>query len=127
MKDNKITIQINKPARDVYAFYINPKNIPLWINSIVEEETNEWPIKIGTIYRNKNRQGQLTEYVVTALKENRLFELKTTRGNYHVRYTHRNLDNGVSELEYYEWVDNGNIEAPFTLDMLNKLKEIIEK
>ncbi|PIV09596.1 hypothetical protein COS31_04815 [Candidatus Roizmanbacteria bacterium CG02_land_8_20_14_3_00_36_15] len=127
MKDNKITIQINKPARDVYAFYINPKNTPLWINSIVEEETNEWPIKIGTIYRNKNRQGQLTEYVVTALKENRLFELKTTRGNYHVRYTHRNLDNGVSELEYYEWVDNGNIEAPFTLDMLNKLKEIIEK
>jgi len=67
MKDNKITIQINKPARDVYAFYINPKNTPLWINSIVEEETNEWPIKIGTIYRNKNRQGQLTEHVVTAL------------------------------------------------------------
>lgn len=108
-------------------FTLIPKTHPLWINSIVEEETNEWPIKIGTIYRNKNRQGQLTEYVVTALKENRLFELKTTRGNYHVRYTHRNLDNGVSELEYYEWVDNGNIEAPFTLDMLNKLKEIIEK
>ena len=126
MKINKLTIKINKPANDVFAFYINPHNTPLQIDLIVEEKTSEWPVKIGTIYRNKNKEGKWTEYTVVALKENRLFELVSIDKNYHVRYTHQSIDDRSSELEYYEWVDKGEIEEPFTSEILGKLKLILE-
>ena len=126
MKINKLTIKINKPAKDAFTFYINPKNTPLWIDSIVEEKTSEWPVKIGTIYRNQNKEGKWTEYTVVTLKENRLFELVSKDKNYHVRYTHQSIDDRSSELGYYEWVDKGEIEEPFTLEILQKLKTVLE-
>ena len=127
MKDNKIVIIINKSPKQIYDFYINPKNTPLWIDSIIQEETSVWPIQIGSIYRNQNRQGKWMEYTVTKLQPNEVFELVSKDGNYHVRYTHKIIDNISSELEYYEWVDKGELEEPFTFTILQKLKKVLEK
>jgi len=127
MRENRLTIKINKSAKEVYAFYINPKNTPLWVKTIVYEETNQWPIGIGTIYKNKNKEGKWTEYQVVALKENELYELVSKDGNYHVRYTHHPINEHSSELEYYEWVDKGELEEPFTLEILKVLKQLLEK
>jgi len=126
MRDCRLTIRINKSSKEIYDFYINPQNTPLWIDSMVKEKTNEWPIKIGTIYRNQNRKGEWSEYKVTALKPYQVFELTSSDGNYHVRYTHNEIDENSSELEYYEWVDKGELEEPFTIDVLQKLKTIVE-
>jgi len=41
MKNKKIVIQINKPIDEVFSFTLNPKNTPLWVDSVVFEETNE--------------------------------------------------------------------------------------
>jgi len=48
MKENKISIIINKPIEEVFEFTTNPKNTHLWITSIVEEVSDEYPPKIGT-------------------------------------------------------------------------------
>ena len=91
MKDNRIIIRFNQPAGDVMTFYINPQNTPLWLDSIINEETNEWPIKVGTVYKNQDKNGVWRSYKVAALVENKLFELVSRDGNYHVRYTHKPL------------------------------------
>jgi hypothetical protein len=127
MKSKRLNITINKSPEEIFSFYINPQNSPLWLDSFIKEETDTWPVRKGTIYRNLNVKGEWNEYTVTDYKENEIFELTSKDGNYHVRYTHRPIDNKSSELEYYEWVDKGKLEEPFTLEILNKLKILVEK
>lgn len=127
MRENKLIIQIKKSVREVFAFLLNPANSPLWIDSFVREETNEWPVKVGTIYRNQNREGKWAEYTVTAFRENKLFEMTSADKNYHVRYTLRALNNNTTELEYYEWMEERELEEPFIGEILNKLKTVLEK
>lgn len=126
MRENKLIIQIKKPVREVFAFLLNPSNSPLWIDSFVREETNEWPVKVGTIYRNQNREGKWAEYTVTAFKENKMFGMTSADKNYHVRYILRPINNNTTELEYYEWVEERELEEPFTVKILNKLKAVLE-
>lgn len=127
MKDNKLTIKIEKPSNVVFAYYTNPKNTPLWWDAVTIEETSEWPIKIGTTCKSQSKEsGDWSEFTVTDLKENGVFELTSKDGKYHVRYTHKPIDNNSMELEYYEWVDEGNLDDPFTMETLNLLKTAIE-
>ena len=126
MKDNRLIIKIAKPSAEVFAYYTNPKNTPLWWNAVTVEETSEWPIKMGTTYRSKSKDGNWSEFTVTDLKENEVFELTSKDGKYHVRYTHKPIDENSVELEYYEWVDEGKMEDPYTMEILGKLKTAIE-
>lgn len=127
MKDNRLTIKIEKPSDEVFAYYTNPKNTPLWWSAVSVEETSEWPIKIGTTYRSHSGDGNWSEFTVTDLEENKVFELTSKDGDYHVRYTHKLLDEISMELEYYEWVDEGELEVPFSMKELNQLKEALER
>ena len=83
-------------------------------------------MKLGSIYRNQNQSGPWNEYVVTEYEPNKSFTFSRKDSAYHVRYVFRPLDENVTELEYYEWVDQGELDEPFTRGYLDKLKSVME-
>lgn len=128
MKENTLEIVIHKPIKEVFNFTTDPRNTPEWIDSIKEENTNEWPPKIGTFYKNRNSTGPWATYKITKYKEGKEFELVKEDGStYHVNYTYFTLPKGNTKLVYHEWVTQGTIDGPFTQDVLQKLKLIMEK
>lgn len=126
MKENRLTIQINKTIHEVFSYTITPPNTKFWVDSIVDEKTSEWPVRIGTVYQELMKSGEWQSYTVVNFKENEVFDLVSKDGNYHVKYTYVPLGIGACELEYYEWVDLGDLEYPFTKIILEKLKAVIE-
>ena len=126
MRENKLAIRINKPAMEVYKFTTTPPSSTKWIPGVVGEETNEWPIKIGTIYKLKDESGKYSEVIVSALKVGKFIKWAAKDGNYHCRYNYKAIDEHYSVLEYLEWVETGDLAEPFTQKILEKLKTIIE-
>lgn len=126
MKTNTLTIQLKQSPQEVFEFALDPRNTSQWVNSIVEEQTNEWPIKNGSVYRNKNREGVWNEYVVSDFIQNKQFVFNLQNNHYHCRYVLTPKENGT-ELEYHEWVDDGDLDAPFTLEDLRNLKSALDQ
>jgi hypothetical protein len=126
MKQNKLTIQINKPVSEIFAFTTTPPNSTLWIDSIIKEETNEWPVRMGTIYKLQSADGRKSEVIMTAFHKNKMIEWVSEDGNYHCRYAFRPLSDNETELTYFEWVKKGEIDDPFSQEVLEKLKGTIE-
>ena len=124
MKEIKLTVTINRPAHEVFDFTINPDNTPKWVDGVVREQTNESPTKLGTIYKNQSLDGNWSEFEITAFEDGYMFEMTKKDDNHHVKYTFKQLDNDQCELEYYVWVDSGDVNERFAKD---KLKDILQK
>lgn len=127
MKENKLTIRVHKPVHELFLFTITTPNSTRWIPSIVKEETNEWPVRIGTIYTLATKDRSSSNVTVSDIKEDTLVEWVSEDNNYHCRYTFSPIDKDSSELEYFEWMDRGELIEPFVLETLKKLKSVLEK
>lgn len=125
MQQNRLTIKINKPVSEVFSFTLDPKNTPKWIDFIVSETSSEIPAKKGSIYENTDRHGNLSTYEITEFKKNRFFVFSKKNNSYHVRYTFKSAGSST-ELEYFEWVDLGVLNDPFRIEILSKLKVLME-
>lgn len=126
MRENKITVVIDKPIDTVFEFTTNPQNTHLWIPSISEEIADEYPPKINTKYRNRGKSDNWDEYKVVDFKQNEVFVLSDLEGNYFVKYTYHKLDENKTEMEYFEWMTNGELSNPFTESILGNLKKVME-
>jgi len=126
MKENKITIIINKSLNKVFEFTTNPENTHLWIFSIKREVSNEYPPKIGTKYKNCDNNSNWDFYKVIEIEKNKIFTLSDLEDNYNVRYTYQSIDNNKTKMEYFEWMKTWELKNPFTKDVLEKLKSIME-
>lgn len=121
-----MTIVIDKPIQEVFNFSLDPKNTPKWISDIEIEETSEWPVKRGTIYRNKRPGDAWNTYELTAIESPYTFTLTSKDTDFSVRYTFKDLGDQKTEFEYFEWTKDKPFDK-FTFDHLEKFKEIVEK
>ncbi|MDB5178587.1 MAG: hypothetical protein JWN01_530 [Patescibacteria group bacterium] len=126
MKELTLRIKIARTPEDVFEFTTNPANTPKWIDFITEEQTNEWPPKVGTIYRNHSGDGQWSELEVTSYAENYTFTMSRKDGSFHVTYTVKPLGENLTELEFHERVEEGELGDQFTQATLEKLKRVME-
>ena len=127
MKENKLTIFINKPVKEVFEYSLESNNVPKWINSIKEEIPEERPVKLGTKLRNIGVDSQeWNKYEVIDFQPPRTFTLKRLNGDYFVKYTCTEKDNGT-EFEYFEWAEYEELDGLMELSALELLKELIEK
>jgi hypothetical protein len=126
MKSNKLNIRINKSLHEVFLFTITPPNSTKWIPSVMKEETNKWPIKVGTVYKLTNEKGEVSEVAIKDMKENEMVEWVSKDKNYHCRYNFQSINGDNTEFNYYEWVDKGQLGEPFNIEVLNKLKFVLE-
>lgn len=127
MKSNKLTVKLNKPAGDVFAFVTNPKNSPKWMDFIVYEESSDYPPKVGTSYRNKDTDGQWYDYEVTAVEKDKLFELSQAEWGFHVRYTLTPVGANSTKFDFHEWVDKDELDELEKQETLERLKKVIEE
>lgn len=126
MKNNHLTVKIDRPISEVFNFAITPPNSTRWILGVVKEETTEWPVRVGTIYRLQDEGGNISEVTVVDIKENEKVEWVSSDRNYHCCYQLRSLGQDATELKYSEWVGRGEIKGPFTQKVLERFKKVLE-
>lgn len=127
MKEVKLYVTINRDQKSVFEFTCNPQNTPKWIDSIVREEASMGEVAVGTTYKNWDTEGKVNEYVVTIYEPYTCFQLDATHQDYKVKYSYREIDPNVTELEYHEWSESGQLHAPFMQEILDRLKMVLEK
>lgn len=123
MQENRLKVMINKPIDVVFEFTTNPKNTHLWVPFVDEEVAEEFPPKIGTVY--KSRRGESwNEISVSEYTLNGVFKLENAV--FFVKYVYTKIDENNTQLEYIEAVKQGKLKNSFTQEVLDKLKSIIE-
>ena len=126
MKENILTIHINRPIGEVFKFSLDSSKLPLWFESIAEEIPSEIPAKLGTILKNRGHNSdKWNEYEITEFVPNELFTLSQIGGGYNVSYTYKSI-NGGTELTYHEWVDDGELDDAVDMKPLELLKKLLE-
>ena len=122
MKTNEIRISINAPRSEVFEFTIEPKNTPLWIDSVTEETINTKQIRLGTIYSNVYGDLEVTDY-----DSHVFFELTNKKTTYVCSYSYRKIDETTTEIIYFESMEDGSdLSDPMKKESFQKLKEILE-
>jgi hypothetical protein len=126
MRELILSVLISRPIDSVFEYLIDPAHSPEWIDSFMEESAQPWPPRVGTIYRNLDQVGEWREYTVEAFKPPRHFGLASVATNYHVEYLLSSLGPLSTKLAYHEWVEDGELDDPFTIEPLDKLRKILE-
>ena len=81
MKENTISVFINRPVEEVFTFSLDSSKLPLWFESIAEEIPSEVPAKLGTILKNRGHNSdKWNEYEIVEFVPNKLFTLSQIGG-----------------------------------------------
>ena len=126
MKENIISIFINRPIDEVFQISLDSSKLPLWFESIAEEIPSEVPAKLGTILKNRGHNSdKWNEVKIIEFVPNEKFTLEQIDGDYRVSYTYEAV-NGGTEFTYHEWAENGELNEITDMKPLENLKKLLE-
>lgn len=84
MIQHEVSMYLNRPVEQVFAYLIDPNNLRAWQSNLIEtEQLTESPLQVGTRFREVRRMGrQATEYQaeLTKFELNKRFSTKTLTG-----------------------------------------------
>src|SRR5213080_3642786 len=85
MITTNVTVQIDRPVDEVFAFVTDPANFPRWAGALVKESrrTSPGPIGVGTTFTQANMlMGRrfISEMRVVTYEPPHRFEYETTSG-----------------------------------------------
>ncbi|MBI4043938.1 MAG: SRPBCC family protein [Candidatus Diapherotrites archaeon] len=130
MKKNVLSIEIKAPVEAVFEFTRNPNNSPKWVPNILEEKIDTPSTEIGTIYRQKIKEGgkvRDSAIVVTGYVENERLDFHAVNGAYSCSYMYQKTPSGTRLTYSEENGVDGEIDGPFSMAILEKLKQLIEE
>lgn len=89
--DFRVSRDIARPADEVFAFFADASNNPLWQGGMVScRWTSDPPIDVGSTYEQRARflgREILSSFVVTRLEPGRLIEIETTTSTFPIQVT----------------------------------------
>lgn len=81
MIQHEVSIHLNRPVEQVFAFLIDPGNLRAWQSNLIEsEQLTEKPLRVGTRFREVRRMGRrASEYQaeITEFETNKRFATRT--------------------------------------------------
>ena len=84
MIQHEVSIYLNRPVEQVFAFLIDPNNLRAWQSNLIEtEQLTESPLRVGTRFREVRQMGpRASEYEaeITEFEPNKRFATKTLTG-----------------------------------------------
>ena len=126
MQSNTLSIIIEKPLQEVYDFTTNPKNTPLRLPSIKEEQSSDYPPKIHTVYKNCGADSAWNTYHIIEILPYKTFVLSEVGWPYFVRYTYLALSPTSTKITYTERVEDGELTNPCEEELFIWLKGLLE-
>jgi uncharacterized membrane protein len=81
MIQHEVSIHLNRPVEQVFAFLAEPRNLPTWQSNLIEiEQLTEAPLRLGSRVREVRRLGRRpseNRAEITVFEPNKRFETKT--------------------------------------------------
>jgi uncharacterized protein YndB with AHSA1/START domain len=81
MIQHEVTIHLNRPVEQVFAFLVDTGNLSAWQSNLIKSETlTEGPLRTGSRFREVRRINNKEEEIegeITTLEPNRRLETKT--------------------------------------------------
>lgn len=130
MKENtsivNLKIVIKRKKEDVFKYTLDSNNTPKYFTSMLKEVASDIPAKLGTILKNTSDEINWDSYEIIDYEENTSFTLSSKESTYHVKYNFSSVPEGTL-FEYCEWVEEGTISNPTSIETLELLKHNLEK
>ncbi len=130
MEINILSIEINSPVETVFEFTCNPTNTSKWVPTILEEKIDTLTTSIGTVYRQKIKTtgGKVKDgaIVVTGFVKNKQLDFHSVNGTYTCKYKYETVGKGTKLTYSEEEGMDKELENPFSIEVLQKLKRLIE-
>jgi len=84
MIQHEVTIHLNRPVEQVFAFLMDTSKLTTWQSNLIKiEKITEGPLRMGSRFQEVRRQGKREsefEAQITALEPNKRFETKPLTG-----------------------------------------------